>query len=401
MSHVPPAAVAAAAQQGLDLRAALPPSKRGGTAVGLARARDLAGRRPISDATLARMRSYFARHVVDAQAPGWGVDSKGWQAWLLWGGDAGRQWAESFRQRNPAGGQMNGTKQDADHFKQGYRFAVCCGIKRHAYCKDRATAAAEANQCGGWAAEMRSADGKVTLTRLGGAKAPAKAKNPSRSAPPPDHPAEKMRLAAWEDGLYVFSLHGWEPGAEWRVSVGSSKQSLPVEAGPRGMLQVRYPDSWVWYKTPEEAAQAIVGWFGRTKNPPLEPENAAVLLEHIPVGKSRQIHGITVKRVAEDHYQIGGKTVDLVAALEVVQAKGAKAKSPKKSEKPLASGDASVVMDLGNNERAKIGIFKQPSGEWLALTLARSQWFKTRGGAVAWLERNSDYRVDGNSLIQK
>lgn len=102
MSHVPPPAVARAAKQGLDLRASLAPSRRGGTAVGIARARDLAHRRPVSDSTLRRMVSYFARHEVDAKGRGWGVDSKGWQAWLLWGGDAGRQWAaEVLSKHNP------------------------------------------------------------------------------------------------------------------------------------------------------------------------------------------------------------------------------------------------------------------------------------------------------------
>jgi hypothetical protein len=39
------------------------------------------------------MVSYFARHEVDKKGEGWGVDSAGYIAWLLWGGDAGRGWA--------------------------------------------------------------------------------------------------------------------------------------------------------------------------------------------------------------------------------------------------------------------------------------------------------------------
>jgi hypothetical protein len=39
------------------------------------------------------MVSYFARHEVDKQGEGWGEDSKGYQAWLMWGGDAGAAWA--------------------------------------------------------------------------------------------------------------------------------------------------------------------------------------------------------------------------------------------------------------------------------------------------------------------
>ena len=39
------------------------------------------------------MAAYFDRHEVDKEGEGWGIDSKGFQAWLLWGGDAGRAWA--------------------------------------------------------------------------------------------------------------------------------------------------------------------------------------------------------------------------------------------------------------------------------------------------------------------
>ncbi len=95
----PPAAVAAAARRGLALRASMPASRRGGTSVGVARATQLAGRKPVSRETIGRMASFFARHSVDRKAPGWGRDSKGWQAWLLWGGDAGRRWAEGILKR--------------------------------------------------------------------------------------------------------------------------------------------------------------------------------------------------------------------------------------------------------------------------------------------------------------
>jgi hypothetical protein len=89
----PPADVARAARRGLELRAEQPPSNRAGTPVGLARASQLANRRPVSLETLRRMRSYFARHAVDKEGDGWGRDSKGYQAWLMWGGDPGRAWA--------------------------------------------------------------------------------------------------------------------------------------------------------------------------------------------------------------------------------------------------------------------------------------------------------------------
>jgi hypothetical protein len=98
-SFTPPASVAAAARRGLAIREKEPPSNRGGTEVGLARARQLANRQPVSLSTIKRMVSYFARHGVDKTGEGWGKNSKGWQAWLLWGGDAGKRWAEGILRR--------------------------------------------------------------------------------------------------------------------------------------------------------------------------------------------------------------------------------------------------------------------------------------------------------------
>jgi len=98
-TFTPPADVAAAAKRGLELRAEQPPSNRGGTAVGIARAKQLANRDPVSLSTIKRMVSFFARHEVDKKGEGWGKDSKGFQAWLLWGGDPGRRWAESIVRR--------------------------------------------------------------------------------------------------------------------------------------------------------------------------------------------------------------------------------------------------------------------------------------------------------------
>lgn len=91
----PPATVAAAARRGLELRAEY---GRGGTAIGVARARDLSNRRELTIETVKRMVNYFTRHEVDLEAPAAkrgnpGYPSAGYIAWLLWGGDAGRSWA--------------------------------------------------------------------------------------------------------------------------------------------------------------------------------------------------------------------------------------------------------------------------------------------------------------------
>jgi phage-related protein (TIGR01555 family) len=91
---VPTAEMAEEARQGLELRKTF---KRGGTSIGVRRATQLANRQPVRLSTIRRMFSYFKRHAVDKQAPGWEDrtnPSAGWIAWLLWGGDAGKAWAE-------------------------------------------------------------------------------------------------------------------------------------------------------------------------------------------------------------------------------------------------------------------------------------------------------------------
>ena len=94
----PPAGVREEAAKGLAWRDEY---GRGGTAVGVARARDLSNGTNISPDTAKRMASYFARHEVDKQGEGWspgedGFPSAGRIAWALWGGDAGQAWASKL-----------------------------------------------------------------------------------------------------------------------------------------------------------------------------------------------------------------------------------------------------------------------------------------------------------------
>lgn len=93
-SYTPTSAMRDEAQQGLDWRQEF---GRGGTAVGVARARDIING-DLSFDTIKRMSSYFARHLVDKDAVGFrageeGFPSAGRIAWALWGGDAGRAWS--------------------------------------------------------------------------------------------------------------------------------------------------------------------------------------------------------------------------------------------------------------------------------------------------------------------
>jgi HK97 family phage prohead protease len=84
------------AERGLAWRAEY---GRGGTEVGVARARDISNRVDLSNDTIGRMVSYFARHEVDKDAQGFrpgedGYPSAGRIAWALWGGDPGKSWAD-------------------------------------------------------------------------------------------------------------------------------------------------------------------------------------------------------------------------------------------------------------------------------------------------------------------
>lgn len=72
----------------------------GGTAVGLARARQLVNKQELSPSTVRRMHSFFSRHEVDKQGQGFspgepGFPSNGRVAWALWGGDPGQTWARA------------------------------------------------------------------------------------------------------------------------------------------------------------------------------------------------------------------------------------------------------------------------------------------------------------------
>ena len=83
------------ARRGLDWRAEY---GRGGTEVGVARARDIVNNRNLSIDTVKRIASYLARHEVDKEGEGFspsddGYPSAGRIAWALWGGDPARSWA--------------------------------------------------------------------------------------------------------------------------------------------------------------------------------------------------------------------------------------------------------------------------------------------------------------------
>ena len=92
----PTAKMASNAEKGLKLRKEF---GRGGTDVGVNRAKQLSAQEDLSADDDTSMHSYFARHKVDKDSKSheWGSDtdpSAGYIAWLLWGGGEGKEWAD-------------------------------------------------------------------------------------------------------------------------------------------------------------------------------------------------------------------------------------------------------------------------------------------------------------------
>ncbi|MES3085155.1 hypothetical protein [Sphingomonas faeni] len=93
--------IAANAKKGLKLRDDF---GRGGTDVGVRRAEQLAAQDDVTAEDVKSMHSYFARHEVDKDGKTyeWGSDtdpSAGYIAWLLWGGDEGKEWADRHAEK--------------------------------------------------------------------------------------------------------------------------------------------------------------------------------------------------------------------------------------------------------------------------------------------------------------
>ncbi len=100
----PSESVAKSAERGLELRKKnkgrgglnAQQAHKAGIGSGVSRAVSLKNRQTLSPATVRRMKAFFDRHqksrkVDPGKTPG---TDKGYIAWMLWGGDAGRSWAE-------------------------------------------------------------------------------------------------------------------------------------------------------------------------------------------------------------------------------------------------------------------------------------------------------------------
>jgi len=89
-TYKPTAEMAAAARRGLKMRAASAASQRGGTAVGLARARQFSRREAVSLDIVKRTFSFLSRAKTYYKP---GSNTPGTQAYLLWGGPAALAWS--------------------------------------------------------------------------------------------------------------------------------------------------------------------------------------------------------------------------------------------------------------------------------------------------------------------
>ena len=96
-SFSPPSSVRSAARRGLELRkkhgkGGLTTQEAGkqGIGSGVARATSLANGESVSYETIKRMAAFFSRHEKNKSG---GEDDAGRIAWLLWGSDAGKAWA--------------------------------------------------------------------------------------------------------------------------------------------------------------------------------------------------------------------------------------------------------------------------------------------------------------------
>jgi len=88
--YKPTAQMAAAARRGLKMREESTKSQKGGTLVGLARARQFADRTPVSLDVVKRTYSFLSRAKTYYKP---GSNTPGTQAYLLWGGPAALAWS--------------------------------------------------------------------------------------------------------------------------------------------------------------------------------------------------------------------------------------------------------------------------------------------------------------------
>jgi len=107
MPYRPNQAMRENAKRALEYRKTLPPSKRFGTPVGLARARDIANGVALSKTTIRRMQSFLARHRKNFEMyRGKKEKGAGYWSYMLWGGPQAIGWTNDKIKRYKRAGEL-------------------------------------------------------------------------------------------------------------------------------------------------------------------------------------------------------------------------------------------------------------------------------------------------------
>jgi HK97 family phage prohead protease len=151
IDRTPTSGMVAEAKKGLEWRKEF---GRGGTAVGVARARDIING-DLSLSSIKRMFSFHSRHQVDKKAEGYrpgeeGYPSAGRIAIALWGGDAGFSWSKKKV------AQIK--KEEENRMKVGTM--ITDGIELPLY-DSKEEAEAQAKKLGGFGSHEHTMDGKT------------------------------------------------------------------------------------------------------------------------------------------------------------------------------------------------------------------------------------------------
>ena len=107
MPYKPNQAMQAAAKRAIAYNEAVPPSQRWGTRVGKIRAQQIAKGEPLSPDVIVRMYSYLSRaEPVYFAQKNRGNKGKGFYAFLGWGGETAKAWAEDKISRMRKAGEL-------------------------------------------------------------------------------------------------------------------------------------------------------------------------------------------------------------------------------------------------------------------------------------------------------
>ena len=130
-SHIdfkPPQSVANAASRGLELRKqnkgkgglSTGQAKKEGVGSGVQRAVNLKNRDTLSPATVRRMKAFFDRHAGNEKASGGKSKSqdKGYISYCLWGGAAGKSWANKICRQMDAADEKRTKKASFEALKE-------------------------------------------------------------------------------------------------------------------------------------------------------------------------------------------------------------------------------------------------------------------------------------------